>query len=256
MNAAAGFPFKSTWLKAIKKGNFKTWPGLAYTNASKYYPHVVETIKGNMVQSSQGVRSTKKTKHHSRVNKKFPDQITLEKKSEEEDIPPPLKKKELHIWYQPISKPYTDDCERFPIQSRSGNEYIIIAYHCDSKTILQSSFFNRKYKHRIRACNSIMQRLADRGHHVDVQILDNKVSTDFKKTIVEYWCATYQLVPPNLHRINVAEISIRTFKAHILAILSGVDTKFPKFMWDNLLLQTELTINLLRQATLNPIMSA
>ena len=60
-----------------------------------------------------------------------------------------------------------------------------------------------------------MHRLADRGHRVYVQILDNKVSTDFKITIVEDWCATYQLVPPNVHRINVAERDIRTFKAHL-----------------------------------------
>ena len=40
---------------------------------------------------------------------------------------------------------------------------------------------------------------------MDVQILDNEVSTDFKKTIVDDWNATYQLVPPNAHRRNIAE---------------------------------------------------
>ena len=59
-----------------------------------------------------------------------------------------------------------------------------------------------------------MQSLDNRGHHVDVQILDNEVSADFKKTIVEDWCETYQLVPSNVHRINVSEREIRTFKAH------------------------------------------
>ena len=68
MHAASGSPVKSTWLKSIKKGNVETWPGLMYTNTSKYCPHAVETIKGHMVQSSQGVRSTKKTKHQSRDN--------------------------------------------------------------------------------------------------------------------------------------------------------------------------------------------
>ena len=68
------------------------------------------------------------------------------------------------------------------------------------------------------------------------------------------WGASYQLVPPNVHRRNVAEREIQTFKAHFLAILSGVDPDFPNFMRDKLLVQTELTINLLRQATLNPIM--
>ena len=49
-----------------------------------------------------------------------------------------------------------------------------------------------------------MQQLADKGHHVDVQILDNEVSADFKKTIVKDWDATYQLVPPKVHRRNLA----------------------------------------------------
>ena len=101
-----------------------------------------------------------------------------------------------------------------------------------------------------------MLRLYDRGHQVDVQILDNEVSTDFKITIVEDWCATYQLVPPNVHQRNIAERAIRTFKAHFLSVLAGVDPNFPNFMWENLLVQTELTTNLLQQDTLNPSMSA
>ena len=56
----------------------------------------------------------------------------------------------------------------------------MIAYHCDSNTILQAPFVNRKEKHRIRAYNSIMKKLADRGHHVDIQILDNEFSAEFK----------------------------------------------------------------------------
>ena len=63
----------------------------------------------------------------------------------------------------------------------------MIAYHCDSDTIIQSPFINREYKHRIRAYNSIMQKLADRGHHVEIQILDNEVSAEFKKTIKKDW---------------------------------------------------------------------
>ena len=60
MHAAAGFLVRSTWLKAIKNGNFNSCPGLTYNNAAKYCPQSMETIKGNMVKSSQGVRSTKK----------------------------------------------------------------------------------------------------------------------------------------------------------------------------------------------------
>ena len=83
-----------------------------------------------------------------------------------------------------------------------------------------------------------MQKLADRGHHVDIQILDNEVSAEFKKTIKNDWGATYQLVPPNVHRRNISYRAIRTFKAKFLEILSEVDPEFPKYMWDNLLAQT------------------
>ena len=70
------------------------------------------------------------------------------------------------------------------------------------------------------------------------------------------WGASYQLVPPNVHRRYVAERAIRTIKVHFLEILAGMDPDFPKYMWYNLLVQTKLTINLLVQATLNPRMSA
>ena len=99
----------------------------------------------------------------------------------------------------------------------------MIDYHCDPNTILQDPLVNRKDKHIIRAYNSIIQKLTDRGNHVYIQILDNEVRAEFKKTIKKYWGTTYQLVPPNAHRRNIAERVIRTYKAHFLAILAGVD---------------------------------
>ena len=68
MHAAAIFPVKSSWLKVIKNGNFDSWPVLTYNNTAQYCPHSVETLKGHMVQSSQGVRSTKKNKYQKHNN--------------------------------------------------------------------------------------------------------------------------------------------------------------------------------------------
>ena len=59
-HAAAGFPVRATRFKAIKVGNYRTWPGLTLANATAYFPSVDETIKGHIVQLRQGVRSTKK----------------------------------------------------------------------------------------------------------------------------------------------------------------------------------------------------
>ena len=59
LHAAAGFPVKSTWLAAIKAGNYATWPGLTYENAKTYHPTTKGTLKAHMTQTRQGVSSTK-----------------------------------------------------------------------------------------------------------------------------------------------------------------------------------------------------
>ena len=84
----------------------------------------------------------------------------------------------------------------------------MITYNCDSNTILHASFSNRKNKHKIQAYRLIMKRLAYCGHKVNVHILDNEVSADFKQVIVDDWGATYQLVPPNVLQQNIDEKSI------------------------------------------------
>ncbi|KAL7478346.1 LOW QUALITY PROTEIN: hypothetical protein ACHAW6_006995, partial [Cyclotella cf. meneghiniana] len=67
---------------------------------------------------------------------------------------------------------------------------------------------------------------------------------------------TYELVPPDMHRQNRAEKAIQTFKDHFVAILSGVDESFPMHLWDRLLPQAEMTLNLLRQSNVAPKVSA
>jgi hypothetical protein len=100
-----------------------------------------------------------------------------------------------------------------------------------------------------------MTRLAARGLLVDLQILNNKASVANKHTITITWQAKFQLVPPDMHRCNWAERAIRTFKDHFLSILASVDASFPPYLWDLLLPQAELTLNLLRQLALNPQIS-
>ena len=51
MHAVCGYPVKSTWLKAVKAGNFVGWPLLTEKNIAKYYPDTVEMQKGHMNQS-------------------------------------------------------------------------------------------------------------------------------------------------------------------------------------------------------------
>ena len=59
LHAAAGFPTKDSWIKAINNGNYVTWPGLSAEMANKHFPESVETQKGHLKKQRQNVRSTK-----------------------------------------------------------------------------------------------------------------------------------------------------------------------------------------------------
>jgi hypothetical protein len=128
----------------------------------------------------------------------------------------------------------------------------MITYHADGNLILQEAFQTWSNQHCIAAYNSIMTHLAAQGLSVDLQILDNKASAAYKQAITFTWQAKFQLVPPDMHHCNRAERAIRMFKNHFLSILAGINAAFPLYLWDLLLPQAELSINLLRQATLNP----
>ena len=190
------------------------------------------------MQNRQGIRSTKT-------------------KVQQQDRPKPVPNtNNLHFTVEPMSKLYTDDTGRFPTRARSGNQYIMIAFHTSTNTILVAPFKSRKDVHRMEAYNSIMQRLKERYHHVDLQILDNEASAEYKKLMTEKWKVKYQLVPSHIHRRNAAERAIQTFKAHFLSVLAGVADDFPRNLWDLLIPQKELTLNLLRQSNSTPEISA
>jgi hypothetical protein len=76
-------------------------------------------------------------------------------------------------------------------------------------------------------------------------ILDNKVSEAYKAEIRK-----------RNHQQNLAERAIQTFKNHFKAIIAGVDDNFPMNLWDRLLPQTVLTLNLLQQSNIAPTVSA
>jgi hypothetical protein len=107
----------------------------------------------------------------------------------------------------------------------------------------------------VKAYDSIHQELTVKGFKPKLQTLDNEASTALKNFFTVNDIA-YQLVPPRCHRRNAAEGAIRTFKEHFVAGLSSVDPSFPMHLWDRLLPQAEITLNLLRTSRLHPQLSA
>ena len=64
--------------------------------------------------------------------------------------------------------------------------------------------------------------------------MDNECSSELQSTMRKYEIK-WQLIPPKTHRRNAAERAIQTFKNHLKAGLSIVDTNFPVREWDRLL---------------------
>ena len=240
MHAVCGYPVKSTWLAAIEAGNYVGWPLLTTRNVKKYYPETTETPKGHLNQSRKNVRSTK-----SPVKPFETNNAKLKGKKE----------RDVYIKIYDVRETiYSDQTGQFPTRSLSGNKYIMVMVDIDSSGILVEPMKSRKDAEMIRAYQTLMLRLKRASIVPKKHVLDNEVSEAMKELIRDQY--QLELVPPGCHRRNVAEVAIRNFKAHFLSILAGVADDFPKNLWDRLLPQAEITVNLLRQSNATPTISA
>ena len=107
MHAVCGYPVKSTWLKAVKAGNFIGWPLLTEQNVKKYYPETTATPKGHLNQSRKNVRSTK-PKPFEEINT---NQLRGRKNK---DVCTKV--------YDVRDTVFTDQTGQFPTRSQSGNK--------------------------------------------------------------------------------------------------------------------------------------
>jgi hypothetical protein len=108
---------------------------------------------------------------------------------------------------------------------------------------------------QLKAYEAILTR-AGKGTAVSMHWMDNKASIAVRRLLTEKFKLEYQLVPPHTHQRNAAEQTIRTFKNHFIAGLCSANNDFPIRLWDRLLLQAEITINLMQASQSKPTISA
>ena len=85
-------------------------------------------------------------------------------------------------------------------------------------------------------------------------VMDNEVSETMKNHIRNN--CRLEIVPPGFHQRNAAEGAIQNFKTHFLSVLAGVADGFPPSLWECLLPQTKITLNLLCQFNATTTVSA
>ena len=243
LHAALGFPTKETMLTAARNGNLVTFPGLSITNINKHFPESDETQKGHMRQSRQGVRSTKVIDEDTNLNFKST---------------PGVKHKDVYLRVFDATKKsmYTDQTGPFPITSRRKNQYIMVAVELDGNYIDAEPLQTRNAKDLTAAYQKIYQRWKATGVICpNWHVLDNEAPEGFKQAIRENNCRV-ELTPADMHRRNIAEKGIQTFKGHFISVLAGIADDFPIREWDELLPQTIVTLNLMRQSNVAPNVSA
>jgi len=236
----AGFPTKTSWLKAIHNGNYLSWPLINVKNVAKYFPESEETQKGHMRGQCQGVCSTRMTK----PTEDIPTNIPHKKKS---DI--------LIMEHEVKSLMYADQTGLFQAVSSLGNKYVMILHHVHSNSSWAEAIRDQSGGELILARARALARMQRRGLIPKHQILDNQASAEYKAAI-EASGMTCELVTPEEHRRNMAEKAIQTFKDHFVRVLSGCTLSMPIHLWCQLLPQVEQQLLLLRQSRAHPNLSA
>ena len=127
-HATAGYPVRSTWLKAIESGKFASFPGLTLANAKHLCPSTDATIKGHLVQDRQGKNSSSHLKWAEDATEEDDIQSPfagLSYGTKQATPPPPDTNvpapesdsiNDLHVRVVHHSELYTDDTGQFPFR--------------------------------------------------------------------------------------------------------------------------------------------
>jgi hypothetical protein len=187
LHAACFSPFKSTWITAIKNGNFSSWSGLTEHAVEKYFSKSTYTTKGHLNQQRQNARTTK-----------IKDTKVIVTES---DIYHGIKTQFIYAATIDAGQIYTDQTGRFSVVSSKGNKYIMILYDYDSNAILAQPIKDRIAPELLKAFKVMEQELVVRGLKPKLMKLDNEAS-NLLKTYLHQQDITFQLVLPYRHRRN------------------------------------------------------
>jgi hypothetical protein len=213
-------------------------------------------IKGHLDQSRSNARSTKpKLVSFSPANQNPPTATTTDESSSPAD-PSSLRTHHIYASYQPITgQIFSDPTGRFILPSSTGNKGMLLLYDHDSNYIHVEPLKNHQSSEMLAAYKRGHALFTQRGLKPQLQKLDNEASAMLQQFMTSE-NIDFQLVPPHVHRRNAAERAIRTFKNHFIAGLCSTDKDFPLHLWDRLLPQALISLNLLRGSRINPRLSA
>jgi hypothetical protein len=210
-------------------------------NVEKFLSKSTSTAKGHLNQQRQNARTTK-----------IKDAETIDS---EPDPDHGIKTQYVYAATIDAGQIYTDQTGRFPVVSSKGNKYIMVLYDYDSNAILAKPIKDRTAPELLKVFQFMEQELVARGLKPKLMKLDNEASKLLKDYLYQQE-KEFQLVSPYSHRRNSAERAIRSFKDHLIAVLCSIAKSFPMHLWDRILPQAVITLNMVRTSRINPKLSA
>ena len=116
----------STWIQAIEKGFYATWPGLTVQAVRRHLPKSIITTTGHLDQQRKNKQSTK-------------EKVVTDEMSPTPTPPPPIgTSRTQQVYAECLSitgKIFSDLPGRFVVPSSRGNNYLLIIYDFDSNAI-------------------------------------------------------------------------------------------------------------------------
>ena len=191
LHACAGYPVIETWIKAIKKGFYSSWPKLDRFKGpqwvAKHLSKKITTTMGHMKATRQGIRSTKSKQDEAKVDVETVEEEE-ENETEEEELEPPRPHLERFINHQVVCAVIatselkgtisTDLPGRFPFTSDLLNNYIFIMYDFDSNNILGKPIKSRDKSELVRGFEMCYKELKEANITPILHRLDNEISDD------------------------------------------------------------------------------
>ena len=245
-------PTLSQMKKAVSAGRLSMFPQLTMDILNKHPPNSIHTAKGHLDRIKQGIRSTKLkdfTLHKEDMNYEPDngDYIPLQTSSE-------IQNGVFVKTFHPHTI-YSDATGDFPIKAKSGNQSILIVFFEATNEIKSFPLPNKTSAAYIDTYKTIIGYCKTHSVVPNLLMLDNQTSNDIENYFNSIKLQ-FQYVPPKNHRANKAERAIRTWKNHFIAGLSSVSPDFDFTLWDHLLPQCDLTLNLLRESAMDKSKSA
>lgn len=262
-HAMLGSPPVSSLLRALRRGYLSSLPRLTATMVAANPPVSIATARGHLDLTRQGQRSTRPHKQSKALllaaaaistnSTKPVDIAAATMLPDEVDLEPDAFIKIIDLSKHDDAN-HSDITGRFNIPSWRGNNYVLVSVY--KGYVYGVAMPSRKHKEsQLKAYETVYAHLKSLGHCPTIQRMDNETSAVLDRFFKDN-NITVQLVPPHNHRANKAERAIRDYKNHVIATLGTVHSSFPLNLWDELLPQINITINLLRPYSPQPSMSA